>query len=97
MNEECMAERDLIFAAISRERQAQDEEWGGKTHDDSHEPWEWCTYIDKQRKLARDANEPEEYRSRMVKIAALAVAAIESSMRQFPTRPAPEGRETEAR
>lgn len=82
MSDECMAQRDLLFGEISRERTAQDEQWGGAIHDDSHEPWEWCNCIAKQNRLARDADEVEEYESRLVKVAALAIAAIESSRRQ---------------
>lgn len=78
-----MAERDLLFGKISRERARQDEEWGGADHDDSHERSDWVGFIEKQCRLARTASERpiDDYESRMVKIAALAIAAIESSRR----------------
>ena len=71
------------FDEINKERCAQDEQWGGQTHDDSHERFEWCVYIRKQNMLADHASsDPQEFEDRMVKVAALAVAAIESSRRQ---------------
>lgn len=83
---ECNAERDLIFGEITRERASQDEEWGGATHDDSHERYEWAVFIRKQNNLGEQAayysTKAEEFESRMVKVAALALAAIESSRRQ---------------
>lgn len=81
----CDAERDLLFGQISRERVRQDEEWGGAEHDDEHEPLDWVRFIRKQCGII--ANPPETgivggYESRMVKIAALAIAAIESYRRR---------------
>lgn len=81
--------RMMLFSEISRERARQDEEWGGSVHDDSHELFEWFYYITKQIRLAKE--EPYEmtsgqinFEERMVKVAALAIAAIESSRRQRP-------------
>jgi hypothetical protein len=78
--------RDTIFAQIDRERFAQDAQWGGAEHDKSHELFEWAHFIDKQNRLARQAGiwiavptMREEFETRMIKIAALAVAAIEAS------------------
>lgn len=90
MSEDCMLERDLLFGEISRERAAQDEQWGGKTHDDSHERFEWLDWIHKQESRAFDVfDKPAAFESRMVKIAALAIAAIESSRRQRPNLTTP--------
>lgn len=77
-----MSERQNIFNEIDKERTAQDQQWGGEVHDDRHKPEDWCLYIDKQRRLARDADDPIEYEARMIKIAALAVAAMESLLRR---------------
>ena len=52
---DCMAERDLLFGEITRERASQDEEWGGAEHDDSHEHGDWVRFIEKQCRLARTA------------------------------------------
>ena len=72
---------EAVCRDVLAERVAQDQQWGGSTHDDNHRPDEWCLYIDKQRRLARDADDPRAYESRLIKIAALAVAAIQSSRR----------------
>lgn len=64
-----------IFNAIKEERQRQDKLWGGATHDDTHNEQEWIGYMDEQ---LTKANDEGEYRERFVKIAALAVAALES-------------------
>lgn len=72
-----------VFAEISRERAAQDEQWGGYIHDDSHERDAWFNWIQKQNSYAfKNSDNPYEFEHRMVKVAALAVAAIESSRRQ---------------
>jgi hypothetical protein len=74
-------ERMAIFGDIHLERRAQDEEWGGPAHDDEHTVAQWLTYIDYQMQRARKAyisSQPSYIRERFVKIAALAVAAIES-------------------
>lgn len=81
---ECNADRDLILGEISAERQRQDEQWGGPTHDDSHELFEWGEFIRKQNNAAISCSHtPREFEARMVKVAALALAAIEASRRQF--------------
>ncbi len=72
-----------IYLEIGVERTAQDAQWGGSMHDDSHERFEWCEYIRKQNNSAvSSSHNPEVFEQRMVKVAALAVAAIESSRRQ---------------
>jgi hypothetical protein len=74
---------ELIWKGILGERVAQDNQWGGKEHDDSHERFEWLNYIAKQTRMGLSvAHNPEQFEARMIKIAALAVAAIESSRRQ---------------
>lgn len=82
---DCKAERDLLFGEISRERALQDEEWGGAEHDDEHEPLNWARFIRKQCRIME--NPPESgivggYESRMIKVAALALAAVESHRRK---------------
>lgn len=63
--------------AVLIERGAQAQEWGGADHDDQHTPREWLDFI--QAQLARSKpDDPSEFRGRMVRIAALALAAIES-------------------
>lgn len=70
-----------VFAEIQAERVRQDEQWGGPEHDDTHGPADWCDYIERQLSEADGViglQNPAAWRERMVKIAALAVAAIES-------------------
>lgn len=66
-----------IFDEINEERKRQDEQWGGPSHDRAHSMYDWTTYIEKQ--LTRVKVPQSEFRERMIKIAALAVAAIEAS------------------
>jgi hypothetical protein len=71
------------------ERLNQDAQWGGYTHDDTHEPMDWHRYIEYQLNRWRITQQSSEEfalpqqlvdvaRERLVKIAALALAAIES-------------------
>jgi hypothetical protein len=79
-----------VFNEIREERQRQDEQWGGPEHDDTHDPLAWVGFIaDQQEKVAVGAiTRGESYyttpdcRQRIVKIAALAVAALESMDRK---------------
>jgi hypothetical protein len=68
-----------IFAEIMRERIAQDAQWGGPAHDDELVRFQWRDCIQKQLNYTR--NGAREFEERMVKIAALAVAAIQASRR----------------
>lgn len=79
--------RAKIIDDIAWERTRQDERWGGPAHDDEHAPFDWLTYIDTYvTKVVVDDGviaegglvDPEQYRRRLVQIAALAVAALES-------------------
>lgn len=76
-----------VLEEIARERHNQDVQWGGLEHDDQHDPAEWLQFIDKQVYNARDACQhgtSDAYRSRLLKIAALAVAAVEAVDRAYP-------------
>lgn len=64
-----------IFEEVGLERMHQDTKWGGPVHDDQHALGDWIDFIDEQQ--AR-AFEPHEGRERLIKIAALAVAAVQS-------------------
>lgn len=67
--------KDRIFRDVKAERARQDAQWGGPAHDDEHELADWLSYIEQQAGAAYRNDAPRE---RLVKIAALAVAAIES-------------------
>jgi CRP/FNR family transcriptional regulator, cyclic AMP receptor protein len=82
-----------IHEEIESERLRQDKEWGGAANDDVHEPEKWCGFLRHQLRLADRAacslatdeitggEEQaliEGYRERLIKIAAVAIAAAES-------------------
>lgn len=64
-----------VLIEVAQERQRQDEKWGGPEHDDTHEAQDWENFIlDQMFNRAHG----EHYRTEMIRIAGLAVAAIES-------------------
>ena len=71
-----------IITDIERERQRQDEQWGGAEHDDTHGSVDWMRYRRKfeDRVLLYDG--PQTRRDALIKIAALAIAQIESLARK---------------
>ena len=72
----------LILGQVETERMFQDIQWGGASHDDTHNMDDWSEQI--QRQLNFAINEKLDYgkwRSRLIKIAALAVAGCESQDR----------------
>ena len=79
---------ESLIKEIIAERRAQDEQWGGAKHDDSHDALDWLTFIRRQDLKAKHwdtwpSRVSATYRSRLVKIAALAFAAIESYDRKL--------------
>lgn len=72
-----------VLADVQTERARQDAQWGGADHDDEHHAVDWLIYIDKQFGGAQAAMVGTEYRAHMIKIAALAVAAVESHDRMI--------------
>lgn len=69
-----------ILNEIRAERKRQDAKWGGPDHDDKHHPGQWLDFIMRFWNKANNPSEP--FRYRMIQIAALAVAAIESHDRK---------------
>lgn len=67
-----------IIQEIQNERQSQDNQWGGPNHDDTHSGEDWLRFIDHQGAKARLSEEGGQIRHRLIKIAALAIAGIES-------------------
>jgi len=85
-----------IIAQVITERKRQDMQWGGPTHDDTHNEYDWLGYMahqaDKITEILarngfygfleqRELKTPVAYnltRQHFIKIAALAVAAVES-------------------
>jgi hypothetical protein len=70
--------RNDIFKEIDAERIAQDQRWGGPEHDDKHGSYDWIAFITRNVGLAVTRPwDAREFRRRMVRVAALAVAAVE--------------------
>jgi len=68
-----------VIAEVIQERKNQDRQWGGPAHDDAHAEYDWVCYIDRQAGLIHsERDSASSVRSRFIKIAALAVAAVES-------------------
>lgn len=70
-----------IVNEITDERARQDEKWGGPEHDDQHSTTEFCGFIQDYAAWARrmdQMNSPDKARRRLIQVAALAVAAVES-------------------
>ena len=69
-----------IWEEILRERKRQDEQWGGPDHDDRHFQEDWCEFICDFANA--DRGPILGFRGRMVRVAALAIAAIQSQDRK---------------
>lgn len=78
-----------VYDEIKAERDYQDGRWGHKTDDELNTPWMWVAYITRYASnwmvgtflpLGKDTT--DTFRKMMVKVAAIAVAAIESLDRQ---------------
>lgn len=73
--------RTNVIASVLQERAAQDRQWGGEEHDDEHTAPQWLQIIGRHLAKARGTSRKvvrADYRSRLVKVAALCVAAIEA-------------------
>jgi len=81
--------RPQIFEAIEKERAYQDEKWGTR-FDDRNTVNDWAAYINTYlgERTTKMGLTPEQQREGMVKVATLAVAALESFDRNqgFPPR-----------
>lgn len=70
-----------VLATVRSYRAVQDEEHGGPSHDDTHNADDWKRFIDKFNHRARFAVRAEDRERDLFHVAALAVAAIQSSRR----------------
>ena len=68
----------VLIREITDERRRQDAQWGGPSHDDTHIWLDWRDFIQIQLNKALSSTA----RERCIKIAALAIAAIESLERR---------------
>lgn len=89
MNEKQEAEKVAeinILKEIDQERKRQDTKWGGSEHDDNHHTVDFCRFIKNYTGWAEQMammESPDKARNRLIQIAALAVAAVESIDRKF--------------
>lgn len=81
-----------ILEEIIQERDHQDKKWGGPAHDDKHGPYAWVAFMTTYlgQAVSDIVNEKGNYevnlrtfRYHMIKVAALAVAAIEVADRKL--------------
>lgn len=66
-----------VLNEIVKERENQDAQWGGSSHDDEHSSEDFAFFIELQL-LKCQKGKNDQTRERLIKIAALAVAAIQS-------------------
>ena len=78
-----------IYDEIKTERDYQDGKWGHVADDTLNTPWMWSAYISGYATkwmagtfLPLDRSVTDDFRRMMIKVAALAVAAVESVDRQ---------------
>lgn len=78
--------RERIYGEITTERMAQDALGYGPEHDDHHTSFEWVALIARHAGLGIEEGargvDAVRFRRQMVRVAALAVAAVESLDRQ---------------
>jgi hypothetical protein len=73
----------LVLQEVGTRRASQDANHGGPEHDDTHTPADWRAFIGIYNQRAEEyESEPEIRESKLKDVAALAVAAIQSSRRK---------------
>ena len=89
-----LAEARPAISDVIAERARQDAQWGGPEHDDTHTPSDWRSYRNRFEGRAAEAfgKRHADHRACLVKIAALAVAQIESFDRLRAASPSTEVR-----
>jgi hypothetical protein len=74
-----------LLAEVAEERARQDSKWGGASHDDQHSTSDFVQFIEDYAGWARTMagmDSPEKAERRLIQVAALALAAVESSRRK---------------
>lgn len=71
-----------IYADILKEREYQDNKWGGNSHDDAQSPTDWKAYIYKYVVKLMRAPDTSTRKRRLRQIAALCFAALETEARK---------------
>lgn len=78
-----------VIDEVTEERWRQDAQWGGNAIDDTRDRGDWQNFIRKQNGLAnREGKDGAGWRDRMIKIAALAIAAVQADDRKNGQAPA---------
>lgn len=76
-----MTQTEQALTEVEKERGHQDTQWGGPEHDDTHAPRDWIAILGKHfGRLERNWDEPKaiaHFRRQLIKVAAVAVAAVE--------------------
>jgi hypothetical protein len=67
---------------VAERRAKQDAKHGGPAHDDTHSRSEWLIFLEDYVRRARYCENGETYEYFLIDVAALAVAAIQSSRRK---------------
>ncbi len=78
MKHACLEGTQAVLAEVEEERDRQNLQWGGPEHDIHHGTRDWAAFLVEHLGKALDSNRADHYRRRMVQVAALAIAAIES-------------------
>jgi hypothetical protein len=72
----------VVISQVITERKRQDMQWGGPEHDDTHETSDWIDYmahqVERTTPHTGTVEQAKSDREMFIKIAALAVAAVES-------------------
>lgn len=66
-----------VYAEIRAERAKQDAKWGGPIHDDQHGDRDWARFVNEHAERAITARSQAASRYQWVRVAALAVAAVQ--------------------
>lgn len=80
--------RESIYAEIEKERKYQEDKWGIEVDDTKNTPWMWVNYITKYSTqwltgiFTTPTRSVDLFRLSMIKVATIAVAAVESLDRQ---------------
>lgn len=93
-----MNKTEKILLETARERLRQDAKWGGPAHDDQHSTADFCRWIKNYTGWAdqmADGLSWDKTRRRLIQVAALAVAAVESIDRKRERRLLPEAERRE--
>lgn len=72
-----------IIEEVLQQCDRNDAQWGGDEHDDTHYPVEWIAFIDHQFYKLEEKDGLLEFRERMIKVASLAIQAVESCDRKI--------------